>query len=735
MKTAKSSNILDKSLVISFLFLLLGLVFFSGIRNGYLPGPFMWLNHWVPWRDPSNINLGNFLSSDQVSQFYPMLNYAKLSLAQGDIPFWNSSMAFGIPFFQLIIIGHLFPLAALALLFPIQFTWVALAILKFIFIGLFTYKLLRLYKLREGSAFLGATAISFSYYSTVWAGDYLSFSFSSIPFFLYSISKFAYEGKSRVNKLLLYFSLIFLILGAFSSITFYGVFVGFIYALATFRTKLFSSDGIHFIFTVVLAVLTCCIPLYYTAEYLSLIDLNWQTNYGNTHLPFRDALLLVFPEFFGNYHEALLAGYGTFNEKTAYSSIFIFFLSGYSAALLLSDLEYRSKLTAWFWLIIQIWSISMVYGYFGINELFNSLPLFNSNSNIKLLGIVALSTSISGALAINHLLNKETARRRALNTFLAYSAFFILFIFFILSHQAYNIKNPWHIFSQVSVLIFCLGLLYSSVASLNSTFKSLTVLALIIITFTNQRQLGKEYNNYYEAKDFYRKTESIEFLTKNLNSSEKIITLDKAFLPSTPIFYGLSSVETRWFVNPEQRKLIKKLDSSYRETNNIQHFFNELDLTKNQEIYDFLNIRYLTYEKDAYPDLKLSPDWELKASFKDGLNIIENKVRPYHTEEPTKACSDTDIYSYTYKNDLIKFKTNRCASGIVKLPIWNFPGWTLMNQETQSTLSANEEFITVSVPEGISEIELNFRPRHLGVLLILTCFTLLISTLFILIRR
>ncbi|MCB0317461.1 MAG: hypothetical protein KDD56_01805 [Bdellovibrionales bacterium] len=701
-----------------------------------MPGPFMWLNHWIPWRDPNNPNLGNFIVSDQMDQFYPMLNYIKQSISNGDIPFWNSSMAFGTPFASMFIVGHLFPLSALALLFPIAYVWGILAIFKIIFMGFFTYKLLRLYSIKENASLYGSLILSFSYYSTVWTGDFLSYSFSAIPFFLYSITLFYRFGSTRISKFLLYLSSICLILGAFPSVSFYGVFVGCLYILFLFGTRLFSRDGLQLIFIGILAALTCCIPLFYTGEYLSLIDLSWRAKYGHVHLPNRDALLLLFPEYFGEYAEMIRAGYGNFNEKTGYFGIFAFFLTCASLFFLCFDAEYRKKKIVWFWTIVQFWSVSMVYGYFGVLGVFGKLPIFNSNSGTRLLSIVVISSTIIASNLLSWLQKSNKEKPDKLVKFLISVFLFSIFILFVLMHEVYNLRNPWHVFAQSCVLAVSIGLVISTILSNSIRIKNFSILLITVISFLNLRYLGKDYNSYYKPEDFYRVTPSIQFLLENQTDSSKLLTMDKNMLPQTPIFFGLSSIEARWFVTQTQKELLQELDPSYRVNHNTQHFFRDIDLAKADPILDFLNVRYMMYETAVAEITPIPEGWSKTESFLDEVSLIENIDRPYTTSEPNETCDDDKLYNYFYKNDVIRLTSNRCTEGKWKLPIWAYPGWKLANTSNkQALLRSNNGFLELLLPKGLTDIELNFRPSNLGILFLLTIASLLLSFAFIFIKK
>ncbi|MEZ4754610.1 MAG: hypothetical protein R3A13_09955 [Bdellovibrionota bacterium] len=736
MKNPSNTSLLDKNLFLILAFLALSLLFFSGIRTGLVPGPFNWLNHWIPWRAGSNQDLGNFIVSDQMDQFYPMLSYLKNSIANGDIPFWNSAMAFGTPFACLFIVGHLFPLAALALLFPMPYVWVILAVLKFIFMGFFTYKLLRLYKINEACAFFGAIILSFSYYSIVWAGDFLSYSFSAIPFFFYAITLFYQIGSTRVSKLTLYLASITLILGAFPSVTFYGVFVGVLYACCLFGTRLFSKEGFSFIFIGVLAVLTCCIPLFYTGEYLSLIDLSWRTKYGHVHLPNRDALLLLFPEYFGEYAEMIRAGYGNFNEKTGYFGLFAFFLTACSLFFLVFDSEYRKKKLVWFWTGMQFWSISMVYAYFGVLDVFGKLPVFNSNSGTRLLSIVVISSSILAAFMLNWLSKTEKDHPAKLVKFSTCTVLFSLFITFVLMHEVYNLRNPWHVFSQISILAVCVSLVGAMLFFKSPRATSLSLILIVAISFINLRQLGKDYNSYYKPSDFYQVTPSIDYLLNQQTDSSKLLTMDKNMLPQTPVFFGISSVEARWFVTQNHKDLIRTFDPSYRVNHNTQHFFQSIDLEAADPVLDFLNVRYVMYESAVAESLTLPKGWEIAQTFTDEVTLLENIDRRFLVNPPDKECTDSKVFNYFYKNDILKLTSNRCTAGSIKLPIWDYPGWKLTtSSKSEAQLRSKDGFLELYLPKGIANIELNFRPSHLGILGILTAASFLLSLMFIFVKR
>lgn len=729
-----------KDLSVIFLLFLFILLFFSPtLVQGRLPGPFEYLNIWRPWHNPEVTGAGNYILSDEADHFIPNYSYLKLQLQEGEIPFWNSGIDFGSPFFNLLFIGHFYPPVAVSLLFPIEYVWIVSTISRMLLTGFFIYKLLDEYKLDITLAFMGGLVSMFALYSIVWTGSTSSYPYSAAPLFFYALTIYAKHSSVRTRTILL-LGFVNLILSGYPSIIFYVVFCGAFYGLLLLQDKVIKSQGVQAIVLGILAVGICIVPLYYASQFLSIVNLEYRSSRGLADLPLRQILQMAFPKAFGEYYDHARLGLRNFNESTNYFSVFLLFFSGVNYLYLLLDREYRKDKFIWFWSIIQVWSIMMVYGLFGILNIFSKLPVFDMNPSTRLNIMIVFASIIVGLFAMQRTVfvirsNSNLERGILLTSVLFLPLTFNWLIEFYSTRMGLELSAA-HIGMQFLVLVGCLLLAWNGLDSPSLFTKRASVSMIALVTFLNLYHIGGDYVSSYTRESFYPRTEIIQHLQENLEDGARIITVERNLIPHMGLYYGISSIQSHWWSTQSQVALLRQFDADYKMQAHTQDFFNAFDLSQNNSGLDFLDIQFIVINDEDLDLLTIDPDEFRIYHFPYGVNLIENINRPFLQSNVTSICANNVVYNYYYKNNTIRFSSNLCQPGEIVLPIWNFPGWQINGtSETKISLADENGLIAVQLPPGKQEVKLEYIPTNFGIFLSIMIVSIISAIIFVSIKR
>lgn len=573
------------------LYVILTLVFFYPVFYGYLPGPFLWVRHWLPWASVGIEGKGNFILSDQIDQLFPLLNYLKTE----GFPVYSKDFGVGMPMRYLTPIGHLYPLSAISLLaVPIEYYWIICALLKFFWIGYFTTKLLELYEVEPRAALLFGVLFAFSLYSVIWAGATLSYSLSAIPMLLYALTSYLKTGKGRI---FLFVSFCFSLLSPFPTLIVYTAIVAvpYLFVLKVTKTRFYELLLIAF-----LALLACSYPLYVTADYLSSLDLSYRVKFSGYNLDAFKALLLAFPTALGSHSEMSNSGLGHFNEQSGYVGSLVLILS------IANWFQVKSKLI-WYWMGVQFWALSMIYNLFWINDLFSHLPLFKTNLSTRLFSLYALSTIMLASLALNKI---------RVSSLIFSSAVLVGGLLVCFGKEVVNWNGVY----------IELGFLFVGLVLVSQIRRKECFSILFVVCFVQSMYYGSNYNGYYPPSKMFPETETLSFLKENLKEDERIITIGKVLIPHSALFYGIPTLQTRWFVNEKVKKYVQQIDPTFREKHPTAHFFAPFDPVEKDQFLDELNIKYLIIDRRlAASPFYNSNEYEIIFRGKDRLCVVENK--------------------------------------------------------------------------------------------------------------
>lgn len=165
-----------------------------------IPGDFV-VGVYYPWLDykwgfPTGVPVKNPITTDVVSFTYPMQTYAVDLMKKGQWPLWNPYILAGTPLLANFQSAPFSPTNFLYFLTDKLSAWSIQIVLQHILAAVFTYLLLRYWKVSRKGAVLGGVIFAFSGFNLIWSqwnGHALAAAF--IPLLLLFESRF-FDKKS-----------------------------------------------------------------------------------------------------------------------------------------------------------------------------------------------------------------------------------------------------------------------------------------------------------------------------------------------------------------------------------------------------------------------------------------------------------------------------------------------------------------------------------------------------------
>lgn len=164
-----------------------------------LPGDFV-VGVYYPWLDYKwgyavGVPVKNPMTTDVVSFTYPMQTYAIEQIKSGYLPFWNPLILAGAPLFANFQSSPFSPTNFVFAIFDNVTAWGVQVVLQHFLVALFTFFLLRWWKVSKWGSILSGIIFAFSGYNLIWSqwnGHALSASF--IPLILLFTDRFLTNG-------------------------------------------------------------------------------------------------------------------------------------------------------------------------------------------------------------------------------------------------------------------------------------------------------------------------------------------------------------------------------------------------------------------------------------------------------------------------------------------------------------------------------------------------------------
>jgi hypothetical protein len=411
-------GILSALCLIFFLPVLFGGKTFFGFDN---------LFDYLPWflYSPAGSHINNHLITDPVNYFYTFFRYYKDSLALGEFPLWFSHGFCGMPFQP-----NGSPLLYLLLGFlPVTIAHDAVLFIHLLLAAVFTFLFLKMQRLRNAGALLGAIAWTFNAYVMVWFEfEHLIIIAAMLPLTLLCIDRFfrrpsapLFLGIAAILSYTMCSAHIQMLIYQLLFVEAYAVYRVVVTPAASGRRPWLRRARLFLLFN---AALCCGIVMSsgIIAIYLDSYS-GSQRNpmpFGTLlaeagRMPFYYLLTMLFPVFFGSPVKgffvspaAVPSPFNNYNELCVYAGITVLFLA--SVCLL----TWRKNANVRFLLCTALLTLLMAAGTAVYYPFARFVPGLNLSTPLRTLYLFGFSIALLSGFGADYLWRLNGPKRRAL---------------------------------------------------------------------------------------------------------------------------------------------------------------------------------------------------------------------------------------------------------------------------------------------------------------------------------
>jgi len=769
------------------LILLVGLVcsfFWKFFLRGQIPFPgdfvvgvyYPWLDY--KWGYAVGVPVKNPIMADVPSFIFPMQTLAINLIKSAKAPLWNPAILAGTPLLANFQSAPFSPVNFLYFIFDTLTAWSFQIIFQHILCALFTYILLRHWKVSRFGSFVGGLIFAFSGFNLIWSqwnGHALTAAL--IPLFVLFQDKFFNKGKV-VYGAAIALTLSFQIFSGYPQVVIYTALASII--LWTVRLKK-DKDWLHktlfFGFFCTLGLGLSAIQLLPGAELLRLSQWTAETNTKAwAFLPRIKTITFLAPDYFGNHVTRNYWGPQDYTSNTGFSGVVAFILAGLSLSLV------KKKKEILFSLLLLIATLAISYPT-PVSIFFWKYNLFGmrTSSSHRALVLLNLSIALLAGFGIDALQKSKANLKEALTfPYLIIGATWIATLYFW-----FTTKGALKYFVGVRNLIFPTAILFSSTALIwiilrfKALKKPANSLLLALLVFELFR-FGWKFTPFSPRALVFPKTPVLEFLT----SQEKPFrTTNSRVIPvNLHMFYNLESLEGYETMRPYiSSKFIAALNQG-TPTASPTGRYGIID-NDTSHLLDLANTKYyLALKKDkkgresptgvinkkydpkrftiafedksvvvlesnsVLPRAFMVYDWEvggneesilktlLDPSFPISKKIILQKNPSIKKPVNDNLQNEVKYLKYDRQKSIIEVATN--SPGLLFISDTFFPGWKAFvdNKETE-ILNANFTFRAIEIPEGKHIVSMAYEPKSFSLGIIVSFISLILLTTTVILKQ
>lgn len=738
------------------------LFFWKVFLKGQVPIPadfvvgvyYPWLDY--KWGFSVGVPVKNPITTDVVSFTYPMQMLAIKLLKTGQFPLWNPYILGGNP---LLANFQSSPYAITNFVYFIfdQLTaWSIQIVLQHVLAAIFTFFLLRHWKVSKLGSALGAIIYTFSGFNTIWSewnGHTLTAAF--IPLVILFSDKWLLEGKALYG-FLDSIALALLFLSGYPQIALYLlVALGILWF---FRLELKWSFFFKTILLGVFLALGLALSAFQILPGGELLNSSQRAveyhPFEWAFLPWSKAITFIAPDFFGNHATKNYWGPQDYTSNTGFVGVIAF-------SLLFLGLSFFKKIKEVRFASVLL-SASLILSYPTFIAIFlwkSGILGLNAASAHRALVIFNLSVAILAAYGFDYL---KKAKGKVSFKFLI-PTFLLLFgygLYALISKlnpsipqiikeiPAYtvalrNLIFPTFIFAIFIVLILLIRILKT---------KNLFLIAIILLLSYELARFGWKFTPFSLRSMVFPQTPVLEFL----ESQEKPfrVTGNKVTPMNMRMVYDLESPEGYDAVYPVW---IAKLLATLNDANSSATFTGRYGFVDREDspFLDLMNTKYVLALKqtpkgdpningkvakiyqnpkfkkvfedktvevlentNALPRAFMVYDWESDKVGTEILDALLVKDFPYqkkifvegYNSEPAKVGTYQVEYQ-EYLENRSKLKVKTTVPGLLFISDTYYPGWKAYLDGKETTIfKADYAFRAIEVPEGEHLIKFEYRP-------------------------
>ncbi|MBI4058840.1 YfhO family protein [Candidatus Microgenomates bacterium] len=723
----------------------------------YLP----WLDY--KWGYPAGVPVKNPITSDAISFSYPMRMLAIDLMKSGQWPLWNPYILFGTPLLANFQSAPFSPTNIFYFLFDKLTAWSWQIILQHILAAVFTYLLLRHWRVGKFGSIIGGVIFAFSGFNLIWSEwNAHTLAAAFIPLLFLFTDRWLMLGK-WVNGIGISLSLTLQILSGYPQLLIYSLeAVGL---LVLFRIKDIKNRFNNLVFLVIFLVLgvgLAALQLLPAQELLNLsqrkgeqIPQEW------AFLSWRQIITFLAPDYFGNHATANYWGPKNYTSNLGFVSVTGFILAQIGLLMwhkskeikfLLLILAFSSILAFPTFLSVAFWKSGVFGLQAGIS--FKSLVIFNSSisclagfgfdywwskkgkSNIKFVFLIPIILLGGFGLYAVFGLNNEFSKVALRNLFIPSMALLFSAIIILVARGKIKLLGAIILSGILIFELFYFGWKFTPFSSRNIIYPPTPVL-----DFLNQQD-----------KPF--RVEGGNVVPANLLIPYKLETAGgyDAVYPLTMAQF-IAAVNTNdSTATPQDRYgIFSKLDSPLLNLINVKYFL--IKRTKLDDPFVFDKNRFsLVFQdksvgvlenKNVLPRAFMVYNWEMEKDQNKTLAKMLDKNFPYSEkivlEENSpvvsgKGKSEVNWQKYSETERILSVKTTK--DGYLFLSDSWYPDWKkYVDGKKEEVQKADFNFQAVPIIAGNHEVKLVYEPNSFFNGLKISEFSLLILVLIIIISR
>lgn len=734
------------------------LIFFHPVWLQHLhpiPGDFI-VGTYFPWLDYKwgnivGVAVKNPIISDAVSINYPLKSMAIDLIKSGRIPLWNNDMFAGFPLLANTQLALFSPTSVLYFLLPKIWAWTGQIVLQPFLAALFTYLLLRHFKLSKVSSMFGGLVYAFSGFNLIWMEwNERTLVAAFMPLILLIVDKIIVEKKliyalalsilmalqffSGYPQLIIYTGILCLIWVVFKR--------GFLNKKVVGLIPLSILLGLFLISIQLLPAFELLVNSQRVSEVISNVLL---------YLPLQNLITFVAPDFFGNHATGNFWGVGNYTLNVGYSGVITLALAAVATFYLFKKTEVKFFLSILFIsLLLALENPISIFiwksGFLG----------FGPSSNTRALVLANFSLAGLSAFAIDFAIKTK----RKINLFPGIIIVFMIFLVFALTFIARSnasslvLRNNYlvgmrNLAPPLAFVIFMTILLIIRNFYFNSRRLRFIVATLIIIlSIVELFRFGWKYTPFSKAEYIFPETPVITLL-KNVEKPNRILPGD--VIPMNMwVAYGMESLSGYNAAYPAviakyiavsnggnkdvlaqgtygtlelfTSKLTDIANGEYLLIKNIDIQKPYKDLIANGDLVKVFSDRSVTiYKKTgALPRAVFVTDWSVLSGDKIFDKLLDPKFNPAKevvlekepAVSPSNEANISNVKYISYSPNESQIEVSTQQAGILFVSDTFYTGWqAYIDGNSTEILRANYAFRAIEVPKGAHKIVFIYDPK------------------------
>lgn len=603
----------------------------------------------------------NNVLSDEIDSTIPEVKYLREQLLRGDIPAWRDITSNGTPMFW-VIINQLMvaPLLLLVLIFDTAQGLSLFALARQVAAGWFFYKYARIMGICRWASLASAIAFSYGSFPVQTFGRSLSFQLMLLPASMYAMERIIRDTSLRwiaVLPVLLHWNIV----SGFPAGTIYCFYFLVLYGLY----RIVAQPGRRlrllglFVALGAVAVMFSAPALIATSDFFQSFDWSYRAERWRARLPWISLTTSLVPFLAGDPTRTgdVPGAYYWWFEHGVYIGVLPIL------TLVASIIYFRPATGRLFFLGFGLWLFILLFDIGGILErVVQHVPGLKSNPNTRQKMLLFFVLCILAAYALDDI-TRAWGRRRMFR-------WATLAVIAVLAGAAYSALAYYsganltgfvraHLLIQIPVILASVLILWMArIRGKSSGTIKFLVIALIFVDLqlmdkcalglhnderasVSQRildcfdiQKAGGWNPTIKQHLYFRKTPGITFLQQNIGDV-KMLSLDRAFLANTPLYFGLNNISGRAFLSTQEKEMYRVLaEEAFRESPTQFLFKSNISTRLDRSFVDALGIKYVVFAPGQSIDDLLRDDflrqkeWNHQLAMTPGMRIRQSFIAP-----------------------------------------------------------------------------------------------------------